>query len=679
MADETKKYLVNIESNLSKYAEDAAKAKKEVDALTAANKLLKESGASQAEIEAADAALKNKTAEYKKAQDILKTAIAYTQSETGSRKQLSEQLKLQEQALGKLKNAYVIDAQGVRTLNPLYIQQRKEIKATKDAILEYDKTLGDGRSNIGRYGEAVESAFKDAGSKILSMVGPMALVAAAIGVATKLWDGLKEAIMSTTFAIDLMNKASAISKQLFYDIAINNKINIESLQKASKIQGELNALRIRDSLEQLQISKLNREQQAIREMGIDRTKTDEERLAAFIKVKELESQKTKIQIENLKDELNAKLDLLKIEPANETLLLNIIALRTKIENTYAAEDVAMRRVMGQLTGFEQEKIDKRKAGLEAWHKEIEKDNEATLKQIKDNNEKVLKEKGLMEKYTDEYFEKEKKRNREDLELKKLMARYTDEYFQRENERDRRYQEDIGVGIEYLRLKAGENADTLQTILDTEYAAALASLEYKQSTINEKLLLDQQYTENTRQLSILRIQQQTTELDQVTNIFGSFSGLFTKQTIVAKALSIAQATISTYTAGVKAMAELPLGSGPVLRFLTLASIIAAGLLQVKNIMAVKIPGGGGGGESQAASTVISGSSPAQRTYATQVGATIFTQPQLSQTQINALPNQNTLTAEDIAIAISKLPAPIVTVEDINAKTAEVNKIEVMATI
>jgi hypothetical protein len=317
--------------------------------------------------------------------------------------------------------------------------------------------------------------------------------------------------------------------------------------------------------------------------------------------------------------------------------------------------------------------------LEAWHKEIEKDNEATLKQIKDNNEKVLKEKGLMEKYTDEYFEKEKKRNREDLELKKLMARYTDEYFQRENERDRRYQEDIGVGIEYLRLKAGENADTLQTILDTEYAAALASLEYKQSTINEKLLLDQQYTENTRQLSILRIQQQTTELDQVTNIFGSFSGLFTKQTIVAKALSIAQATISTYTAGVKAMAELPLGSGPVLRFLTLASIIAAGLLQVKNIMAVKIPGGGGGGESQATSTVISGSSSAQRTYATQVGATIFTQPQLSQTQINALPNQNTLTAEDIAIAISKLPAPIVTVEDINAKTAEVNKIEVMATI
>jgi hypothetical protein len=48
-------------------------------------------------------------------------------------------------------------------------------------------------------------------------------------------------------------------------------------------------------------------------------------------------------------------------------------------------------------------------------------------------------------------------------------------------------------------------------------------------------------------------------------------------------------------------------------------------------------------------------------------------------LNALPNQNLLTAEQIALAVSKLPAPIVTVEDINAKTSAVQKVEVRANI
>jgi len=61
------------------------------------------------------------------------------------------------------------------------------------------------------------------------------------------------------------------------------------------------------------------------------------------------------------------------------------------------------------------------------------------------------------------------------------------------------------------------------------------------------------------------------------------------------------------------------------------------------------------------------------------ANIFTQPQLSQEQLNAVPNEGILTAEDIAEAVSKLPNPIVSVEDINARTQEVEKVEVQANI
>jgi hypothetical protein len=193
---------------------------------------------------------------------------------------------------------------------------------------------------------------------------------------------------------------------------------------------------------------------------------------------------------------------------------------------------------------------------------------------------------------------------------------------------------------------------------------------------QKLLADEQYTENTRQLSLMRMDQQLREYDTIASVAGSVSELFGKQTIAAKGLSVAQALISTYTAGVKAMAELPLGSGPILRFATLAAIIAAGLVQVKNILAVKIPGGGGG---ESMPTSITSSAPAQRTFANQVGSTILTQQQLTQPQLNAIPNQNPLTADDIAYALSKLPAPIVTVEDINAKAASKRKVEVRANI
>jgi hypothetical protein len=178
MADEKKTYLVNVESNLKKYADEAAEAKKKVDELTVANKTLKDSGkASAAEIEASNAALKNSQDEYRKAANMVKTVIAANSSEAGSRKQLGEQLKLQEQALGKLGNAYIKDANGVAVLNPKYIELRNQIKGTKDQIIQYDKSLGDGRSSVGLYSEAIDKSL----SKFQQMPG--ALGSAAGGVA----------------------------------------------------------------------------------------------------------------------------------------------------------------------------------------------------------------------------------------------------------------------------------------------------------------------------------------------------------------------------------------------------------------------------------------------------------------------------------------------------------------
>jgi len=202
--------------------------------------------------------------------------------------------------------------------------------------------------NVGNYANSIKKVF-------MELVTGGVVIAAA----TKLFEGMKEAIMSTTFAIDAMNTVTAVSKQIFYDLAINQQINIDKIKTAIEVQDELNKLRVQQGFDVLELSKINREEQAVREESMDRTKTHTERLELLNKVIELESQKTKIKVNDLKEELSAKEKLFKQNTADEDLFLEILAIKAKINDTYAAEDQAMRRVSSQRTGFIKEEHDRR--------------------------------------------------------------------------------------------------------------------------------------------------------------------------------------------------------------------------------------------------------------------------------------------------------------------------------
>jgi hypothetical protein len=677
MPDETKKYLINIESNLKKYAEEAAEAKKRVDELKAANDLLKQSGtASAAEIQANESALRNANKEYAQAKKLVDLQTAANSSNINSRKQLGEILQLEMQRLGKVGDAMIKNKDGVLVMNKAYVEQQQKIANTKQAILDYDKALNDGRSNIGRYGEAIEGAFKDAGTRILSMVGPMALVTAAIGVATKLFEGMKEALMSTTFAIDTMNKAGAVSKQLFYDLAINGELNIKNLISASKYQGELNKLRVEEGFDQLRISEINREEQAVRELSISRLKTHAERLVYLTQVKDLEGQKTKIEVEHLTSELAAKEKLLKQQPANEKLMLNVLDIRKRINDAYANEDAAMRRIETQRTGFLQEEVDKRKKMTEAWYKEIDDqntENATKAKKVKDDSKKVEDD---FNKYASD-SDKKRRSEREKAgveEINRLNKEYQDK-LKLEEDYQKALKADQDAGFEYQRLKAEGNLVTLEKILDQEYGALLASDEYNKASKNEQLLMDEQYTQAKKEFSELRIDQTIREADIIAGLFGSMSNVIGKQTALGKTFAVAQSIMDTYAGATAALADKAIPS-TALRFVAAASVILNGLANIRQILAVKIPGGS---SSASMPTSITSSAPAQKVTVAPVGSTILNQPQLSQSQLNAIPNQNLLTAQDIANALRNLPAPIVTVEDINARQKSVQKVSVRANI
>ena len=87
-----------------------------------------------------------------------------------------------------------------------------------------------------------------------------------------------------------------------------------------------------------------------------------------------------------------------------------------------------------------------------------------------------------------------------------------------------------------------------------------------------------------------------KINMVAGSLGAVSNLIGKESAAGKALAIAQATISTYSAAAAALAPPPVGAGPILGPITAGIAVATGLKSVRDIMSTKLPGGesGGGG-------------------------------------------------------------------------------------
>lgn len=696
--DEQKKYLVNVESNLDEYAKEAAKAREEVERLTVENVKLKGStSASAEEIEKSNAALKAAQAEYRTAQAQVVSFQKGLNSEKNSRKELNEILKLQQYALGKLGDGYIKDAQGILRVNPLYEEQTKKVRATKEAIILLDKAQLDGRSSVGLYSEAIQGALGSldqmpgvmgraaSGAKQLGttfkalMANPVGLVimavVAALSLLVKAFKGNDEA--SEKFAGVMKGIKMVITEVLGRIVSLGQAVvhlfkgewkqAVASAKDAFTNFGSAivdaygagaEAVKLMNRVEEDEIKLIEVRAKRERDIAALKLKARDADEGSVKQVQYLAAAQALV-VANMEDELALQKDRVK---ATE-MLYNATNKnqRTDEQRRELAEERAKLMQLETTALNEQSGLVRRMGTLEG------KNDTEKAKALQDQL-------ALEEKIRAGHMKDMESRSKTGVdEFARLEEKYNTE---REWEA-----RDIEAGFEYQHLKNRNNIDALNTLVDAEYAALLTSVEYTKLTNNEKLLAEEQYNAAKKNLSDIRIANQIRELDTIANLSGSLSQLFGEQTIAAKGLSVAQALISTYTAGVKAMAELPLGSGPFLRFATLAATIAAGLVQVKNILAVKVPGkGSGGGSVPSGATAITSSMPAQRAFAPSAGSTIFTQPKLSQEQVNALPNPAPqLTAEDIARAVSKLPAPKVTVEDINARVRESKSVEVMGVI
>ncbi len=664
MATEEKTYLINFEDNLAEYAANAAAAKKEVDKLKQSNyDLIKSGEASEQQIEESNAALKAAETEYKNIQRQAQEAVRANKAQAGSYDELLRRQKLAEIQLKTMKNTMVVNKDGTVTLTKAYIEQAKYVDNLKKGILEFNKGVSNGTMNIGRYAEsfgALPGPLGRAGGAVQGLstafkallANPVVLIIGAIvGALTGLIKIFKTTDKGATeFAarfeqikaiLDVVRQriiavGSAIGnvfKGNFREAADDMKAAFtgigEQIREATDAAYDyIYAIDALDDAEANYVSRAAEIQNRIAKLEFtaqDRTKSVEERRAALQEVLKLSEEESRQLQEFAKKRLDTEAEYL--------------ARKSGLR----AEDVI---------GFVRMTDAQQEAASES------------LKTLRNNNEEKFKE---IEKLyaawinADTKFFEENKRNN---------SRYTG--FIKEMAEDfQKLKDENTKAIEPMVKLADEAVKQITKVQD----ARAKGLQFNKAVAegNAAIIRDQKALSDFETEQYLRNQ----EIKQQAAVesLSLLSQIVGEQTAAGKAFAIAAATIDTYVAANKALAD-PTIPSTIARVALMASIILRGIANVKQIAQVKVgrSSGGTGG----ASTALTSSPAASRVLATPAGVSAVS-PSQSPAAATTANLTGGLTAESIANAISKAPAPIVTVEDINVKASQKRKVEVVANI
>ena len=698
MADEEKKVLINIEDNLNDYISRAVEAKKRMDEMRETVNQLKEDKKTEGEEwEKANAELRDASREYNNAKKAVDLQTTANKSNAESRKQLNAIYELEKRRLGELANQYAINDKGQRVLSQSYMEQVARLKDAKDAIIAYDKAQSDGRSSVGLYSEAIEGAI----GKFQALPGPIgsavssvqsfgtalkalllnpvtAAITALVGVlallfkafrgndeaATKMdgiMKGLKLSITEVLGRVFTLGKAvGALFRGDFKEAAELAKEAVDNIGGSLK-----NAMQVGFETEAM-FDELND-----REIAFIEVRARREKEIAELKLKSRDEAEGSVKqaqyLKEAQDLINQNLnDELSIQQRRVEIMEKVLAATNKTQVTDAQRQ-ELAEARAKLLEMETRALDEQ-GGLMRRLNSLEK---LSVKDIEAKTKEMEKQKDLLNKELEDF----KKRMDEiraaeiaDAEDRKQRA-----IEQADWERERNLINAEAL-LEIRELNYQDEFATRRQQLAMIQAEEIRNAEQTGADIN---LINQKYALANRQITEA---EQQAKLSLYADFAGNIAQIFGENTKIGRMAAIAQTTISTYQSAVeayKSLSGIPV-VGPALGIAAAAAAIASGIATVKKIASVKsgLKGDSGGGS---APTSISASFPAQRTFAQQVLPTSLTQPQLTQGQINALPNQNVLTAEDIARAVEKLPAPIVTVEDINARTAEKRKVETRATV
>ena len=159
-------------------------------------------------------------------------------------------------------------------------------------------------------------------------------------------------------------------------------------------------------------------------------------------------------------------------------------------------------------------------------------------------------------------------------------------------------------LELLKTRTQERVNLVAELTIDEQTRELAALE-NQYTKKRQLIAGNEAAEAAlteeweRKKAEIKMKYEDFKLGVVKNALNNIATLVGKETIAGKAIAVASATIDTYQAANKALKADYGPFGPaaqVARFISVASTIAVGIKNIKEIVKVKVPSvaGAGGG-------------------------------------------------------------------------------------
>lgn len=666
MADESKTYLINFEDNLSEYAQNAANAKKEVERLTVENLKLTASGkANEAQIEESNAQLKVAQNEYRNATKQVQEAVKANNAQKNSYEELYRRWKVAEVQLKKMGDGYVINNKGVRELSAKYIEQSKAVDEAKKSLLAFNKGISDGRLNVGRYAESFESLggpFSRAagGVKTLNtafkalLANPIVLVITAIiGAIAALVKAFKSTDSGGTELVARFEQIKAVldvvrQRLITVTQAVGHVFKGEWKQAAQSMKEAFTGIgdqikeatdaaydyayaldTVKDA-ESNYISQSAETQNKIARLEFsaqDRTKSVEERKKALEEALRLGEEEAKAAQKFAKMRLDAEASYLAGKAGLQAEDVLGFVRMTDAQQATADESLKTLRNNNEAKFDEIEKL------YAAWI-------QADTKFFEENKRNTSRLSGFIESMAADF----QKLKDENLKAIEPMVKLADEAVAQITKVQDARINDLRVNQQVADANAAIVRDTI----------ALNEFETEQYLLNQE------------------IKQQA-----AVEGLGLLSQIVGEQTAAGKAFAIAAATIDTYVAANKALAD-PTIPSTIARIAIMATIILRGLANVKQIAGVKVKGSSGGSAGISAPTAITSSPAATRVLAQPVGAAAF-QPSQAPAAATAANLSSGLTLEGITGALANMPRPVVTVEDINARTIQKQKVEVVATI
>jgi membrane protein involved in colicin uptake len=252
----------------------------------------------------------------------------------------------------------------------------------------------------------------------------------------------------------------------------------------------------------------------------------------------------------------------------------------------------------ELTDKEKEELEKRE---ENRKKALEK---------KEENEKKAKEKE--DALAKQKIEDKKKYDEDVLKGQQDLNQATEKALLSQAEKEAKIQADAQKIIDDLTQSKETPAQKLQREFEEKKAVLelankstfelemqhISDMENLDATTKEKTLASDKANSDAKiKLAQLEAEAKNNALSSYADSLNSIGGLLGESTAAGKAASVAGATISTYLAANKAYeSQLVVGdpSSPFRGALAAGIAVASGLMNVKKILAVKVPNGGGGG-------------------------------------------------------------------------------------